>query len=231
MKYRDVGFAGPIKGFKMGDGFRLDVELPGEEDDRPWAQTFSGRIFPLVNPCVEDVHWPDIIYGLAHCNRFAGQAGVYSVAQHSILVADQLSLEWRLYGLLHDAHEAVIGDITTPVSHALQWHGDRACDGLGRVGLAIKQLKEGIDFAIYSAAGLAWPVPPAIARTVHIADQRAMMTERRDLMKRPHKSWGEALESVSPLPERIIPWRSPDHAVARFTLALGDAGLSGIHLL
>jgi hypothetical protein len=199
------------------------------EDDRPWAQTFSGRIFPLIDPCIGDVYWPDIICGLAHENRYSGQARTYSVAQHSIVVADQLPPKWRLYGLLHDAHEAYIGDITTPVSHALQMLGDGARDGLGRIGKAIRDLKAGIDFAVYSAANLPWPIPVQIENAIHLADVRAMMTERRDLMHKPPKSWGGRLENVEPLPDRIIPWRSPEHTIARFTMALGDAGLSGLH--
>jgi hypothetical protein len=32
------------------------------------------------------------------------------------------------------------------------------------------------------------------------------MTERRDLCAVPPASWGEHLESIMPLPERIVPW-------------------------
>ncbi len=193
-------------------------------DDRPWAQTFSGRVFPLVKPEPSDVYWPDVIYALAHENRFAGHVGTYSVAQHSILVGDQLPQEWRLYGYLHDGHEFVIGDFTTPASHALQLIVDGARYGLGPVGQGIRKLKSDIDRAIYIAAGLEYPVPLQIDNAVHIADVRAMMTERRDLMRKPPKSWGR-YEQVLPLPDRIVAW-SPTHTIARFMLALGDAGLN-----
>lgn len=196
-----------------------------DQDDRPWAQTFSGRVFPLIDPEPYDVYWPDVVYGLAHCNRFAGQVGTYVVAQHSIVVADQLPPEWRLYGLLHDGHEAYIGDPTRPFVQALQWYADGAIDDMGHVGKGVRKLKAGIDRAIYTAAGLEYPVPLRIDNAVHIADVRAMMTERRDLMRRPPKSWGRELEEVPPLPHRITAW-SPTHAIAQFVLALGDAGLN-----
>lgn len=182
----------------------------------PWVQTFSGRAFPLLDPKPEDVYWPDIVYGLAHINRFAGHAGTYSVAQHSCVVADQLPAEWRSYGLLHDAHEPYIGDITTPVKQALLILG-----GDGAWGA--HTLARRIDRAIYEAAELTWPVPQTIAEAVHIADERAMVTERRDLMKRPPKGWGK-YESVVPLPEHIERW-TPEQAIRRYAAALNAEGL------
>lgn len=188
----------------------------------PWLQTRSGRKFPLIDPCVEHVYWPDVIYALAHTNRFGGHVGHYSVAQHSCLVADQLRPEWRLYGLLHDAHEAYVGDIATPLKRAL---------GANRpyvTAPAMHQLDHivrGIDFAIYSAADLCYPVPQEIDEAVHIADRRAIVTERRDLHLPPPESWGEEYEKTVPLPEPIVRWNT-QQTIARFAGALMDAGLA-----
>lgn len=55
-----------------------------------------------------------IAFRLAHINRFNGDVGAYSVAQHSVLVASILRPEHKLAGLLHDVHEAFIGDNVTP---------------------------------------------------------------------------------------------------------------------
>lgn len=194
------------------------------EPAAPWVQTHSGRAFPLIEPHPADVYWPDIIYALAHLNRFSGHAGSYSVAQHSALVAEQLPPEWKLYGLLHDAHEATIGDITTPVSRALQILGD-GCEGYpGRVHRAIRQLKDGVDAAIYPAAGLDWPIPQTIEEAVHIADKRAFVTEVRDLLGRSNKSLGPEYERLVPLSESIIAWDA-GKATACFASALRVAGL------
>lgn len=193
----------------------------------PWVQTHSGRAFPLIDSQQSDVYWPDIIYALAHLNRFSGHADSYSVAQHSILVAKQLPQEWKLYGLLHDAHEAMIGDITTPVSRALQILGDGVEGGFcptGRVHRAIRQLKDGVDAAIYPAAGLHWPIPQTIEEAVHVADKRAFVTEVRDLLGRSSKSLGPDYECLVPLPESIIAWDT-DTTIARFGSALLAAGL------
>jgi hypothetical protein len=184
------------------------------DDPRPWLQTFNGRAFPLIDPDPSDVCFEDIAYALAHVNRFCGHAGAYSVAQHSIVVADQLRPEWRVYGLLHDAHEAFLCDVPTPLKKAIG----------GNMRTGLWGLSDAIDKAILRAADLCYPVPQEIAEAVHIADVRALVTERRDLMREPPRSWGEPYDSAVPLPDRIIRW-TPQQAMARFTLALGAAGV------
>jgi len=57
----------------------------------------------------------DIARRLAHINRYNGDVGTYSVAQHCVLVALMVPPVHRLAALLHDACEAYIGDMTSPV--------------------------------------------------------------------------------------------------------------------
>lgn len=176
--------------------------------NRPWLQTRSGRAFPLVDPEPSDVHWPDIVYALAHTNRFGGHVGPYSVAQHSVLVAEQLRPEWRAYGLLHDAHEAFIGDIPTPLKRWVE-----------RETNTLWCLADGIDRAILLAAGLCYPMPEEIAEAVHIADVRVLIAERRDLMRPPPHSWGREYDDVLPILDYIEIWHA-QKAIARFALML-----------
>lgn len=86
-----------------------------------WIMTASGRAFDFVEPSAEMVHWPDVAEHLAKTARFAGAtAGVfYSVAQHSVHVARLVAPEWAPWALLHDGHEAYLGDDTTPKKAAL----------------------------------------------------------------------------------------------------------------
>lgn len=69
---------------------------------------------------------------LSRLNRFLGYTlSGYSVAQHSVLVSQLVktdSPQVRLAALLHDAHESIIGDITSPVKAAL-----RGCHELKRL--------------------------------------------------------------------------------------------------
>ncbi len=62
-----------------------------------------------------------IAYALSNINRYTGHVGPYSVAQHSVLVAEQLSEHFnlKLSGLLHDTTEAYIGDVSSPLKRLL----------------------------------------------------------------------------------------------------------------
>lgn len=162
----------------------------------PWLQTASGRAYPLLQPGPVHIHWPDIADSLAKIARFNGHTvgAPYSVAQHCIIVADQLPPDWRPYGLLHDAHEAYVGDICRPVKEALRHLG---------AGTAVDALASAADTAILIAAGLSHPVPQDIALAVCKADLMALATERRDLMAASVQPWGILPD---PLPQVIRPW-------------------------
>lgn len=61
----------------------------------------------------------EVAHALSRLCRFTGHTEVtYSVAQHSLLVASlvaQTDPDLAIVGLLHDAHEAYLGDISRPV--------------------------------------------------------------------------------------------------------------------
>lgn len=65
--------------------------------------------------------WGDVAHALSQINRFNGHTSEpYSVAQHSLAVSYYLEQQGMSYaiqlgGLIHDAHEAYFGDISTPV--------------------------------------------------------------------------------------------------------------------
>lgn len=174
-------------------------------DRTPWTQTRSGRAVPLVGTQPEHIDFVnDIAPHLAEQVRFCGAAGTWTVADHCTVGADILSrpgLELvALAFLLHDAHEAYIGDITTPTVAALKEHlrrreGVVASDVISAV---IRLLKAELDRAIYIAAGLPWPLPDHVAEAVKTHDARMLMTERRDLMAPAPLPWG-SYERVPPL--------------------------------
>lgn len=144
-----------------------------------FVTTASGRSWRLLDPSPADVDFRDIAAHLARLCRFVGAGHTfYSVAQHSVLVASQLPPNMRLYGLLHDAHEAYLADISSPFKTAL-----RALGG----GEALAALVSRADAAIHEAAGLQWPPPADVAEAVHQADLRAFATEWRDVGPSPNE--------------------------------------------
>lgn len=88
--------------------------------------TFSGIQFDANNPEYDDVLLEDVAHGLSNVCRYGGQCPrFYSVAEHSVLVSNLLEYVFQanhtvqLEGLFHDAHEAYLGDIPTPLKRVL----------------------------------------------------------------------------------------------------------------
>lgn len=166
-----------------------------------WMQTIDGNKVSLTEPRKEDIVFSEVAHALSHLCRYAGHTKVfYSVAQHCCLVASLVPLELRLYGLLHDAHEAYIGDITTPVKEALGSAAD----------MALRTIESKLQKAIHEAAGLVWPPHPTVLGVVKYADLVALQTERRDLLAPPPQSWGRDLHLIQPNRNAIVPWTSTD---------------------
>lgn len=81
--------------------------------DKPWIMTHSGRRVNPLNVQIDDVDITDIAHALALTNRFGGHTVCpITVAQHSVLVSRMVPKEHAMQGLLHDASEAYLGDVT-----------------------------------------------------------------------------------------------------------------------
>ena len=175
-----------------------------------WSLSRNGRAIDLVNPSVEDVDFLEIADTLAHVYRWTGSAKHdVSVAWHTIIGVE--IARWRKLDhaipnwLLHDAHEARLGDIATPVAAAL---GEALCRSMrGHIlpdgqaesvwRTALSGLKRTHDAVIFMAAGLKAELPSA----VHEIDRIALMTERRDYLPASPRRWEGGLEHVPTYPK------------------------------
>lgn len=85
-------------------------------DSNVVIRTFTGLELNPLELRPEDIRIEDIAHALALCNRFAGHTRrPISVAQHSVYVARlaaPFGKDQALQGLLHDASEAYLGDVT-----------------------------------------------------------------------------------------------------------------------
>jgi hypothetical protein len=147
--------------------------------------TASGRVVDPTALTPDDVSIADIAHHLAFLCRFTGAVRYYwSVAQHSLLVHDlvarrrQTDYRLRLCALLHDATEAYLADVATPLKRALP-----------------EYLR--LERAAWAAIAERFALPCEIPDEVHRADLVALAIERRDLMPPSPVQWPE-LDGVVP---------------------------------
>lgn len=174
-------------------------------------RTNSGIDVMLANPTPDMINIRDIAHHLALINRFNGATETpYAVAQHSVLVADLLLAKKQpahvcLGGLLHDAHEAYLGNVPTPVKEML----------FGPVASRYDHAAFVFDGVLHTKFGL--QLSAIDLREIKLADLTALATEWRDLMP------GKCPLAATPSKQRVkpLPWhRAEDLFVKTFnTLA------------
>lgn len=158
--------------------------------------THSGTAYDFERPCLVDIHIRDIARSLSQTCRFTGHTRrFYSVAQHSVLVSYIVPPDMALVGLLHDAHEAYVGDVSTPLKTLLPDY-------------AIIEQRAWV--AVATRLGINPILPPDVKK----ADRILLATEKRDLMPRDERLWPE-INNIVPLQDRIKPWH-PEKALKRF---------------
>jgi hypothetical protein len=173
-----------------------------------WILTASGRQFWPLDARPEDVSLFDIAHALAKICRFGGHCRqFYSVAQHSIIVAQNFPGHKAL-ALLHDATEAYLGDMVRPL---------KLC--LPQFATAEDRLWE----VIATRFDLPLTNPRDVPRLKE-ADDRTLMTERRDIMPASPHPW--STHHSPPYPEPIIPWTTPAFAAEYFLSRAAAYGIS-----
>ena len=145
--------------------------------------TFTGKQFHFLNPTLGEIDIRDIAHALSLKCRFSGHCKtLYTVGEHSIRVAEILPSYLQLSGLLHDAAEAYIPDIPTPIKEKfglVEWEN-----------IILSKIEEKYSIGKH----------PLVKQ----ADLILRATEVRDLM--PNKiGWDKLLE---PLPGVIKPMES-----------------------
>jgi len=86
-------------------------------------QTFTGKIVDLQSPTPDVVDIEDVAHALSMICRYGGHCDeFYSVAEHSVVLeefAARISPKESLFFLLHDAAEAYLGDVVSPLKKVL----------------------------------------------------------------------------------------------------------------
>jgi 5'-deoxynucleotidase YfbR-like HD superfamily hydrolase len=148
-----------------------------------FIRTFTGVHFYPMDPRAEEIVIEDIAHALSMQCRFGGHSFFfYSVAQHSLRASNIVPPADALAALLHDAAEAYLVDVPSPVKAEL-------CE--------YRAIENRLLEVIAAKFGFQWPLPP----TVHAADAELLVAEMRDLfVKSPNwKTPISLLEEVYPL--------------------------------
>lgn len=142
----------------------------------------SGTMFDLidVDPYLIDIY--DIAHHLSLICRFTGATREhYSVAQHSLFVSLNVSPENAFAGLLHDAAEAYIGDVSRPLKKKLPEY---------------KRIEENIWEAIAWKFNIDVDLPAEVLE----ANRRICDTEQMKFLPKPIMSYDRVM---NPLPIRL----------------------------
>jgi hypothetical protein len=167
----------------------------------PWIQTASGLKFPLLDIDQNAISIEDIAHALSMLCRFNGQClRFYSVAEHSVHVSCEIAPELAFVGLMHDAAEAYIGDVPSPLKGELR---------------DFKGIEDKLIAAIAAKFGFAMPTDGSNdARELKRADKQLLVDEKVAIMTPEPEAWPPNAPYIKS-PGRIECW-SPETAKAKF---------------
>lgn len=148
-----------------------------------WMLTTTGAVIDLQFVGASDISVLDIAAALSKINRFTGHTSrLYSVAEHSLHVVQIMERELLitdphalLAGLMHDAHEAYVGDMSTPLKQVL--------------GEAWARVEDQIEQRVASRFDT-WAASQRWKAEIKRADLIALALERRDLLPPAGPDWG-----------------------------------------
>lgn len=153
-----------------------------------YMQTRTGLVIQYEDPIIDDITLEDIAQALSRLYRFNGHSDI-TVAQHSVMLAGVardrgLTVVHQRVALMHDAHEAYVGDMPTPLK--------RLCPHYVR-----------IEQIVAAAVRRRFRLPPEVMPTVKKLDRAWCNAEAdAELGHRIGPDWPD----VEPLEIKIKPW-------------------------
>lgn len=151
-------------GFDYGSGDRTVYWVPANDNrlarrKGDFMQTYTGLKFWPVDPRADEVDIRDIAHSLAMQCRYGGHSlRFYSVAEHSVHMARRVSPANAMWALLHDAAEAYLADVPSPLKRHLPGYKEA-------------------EARVMAAVCEHFDLPPEMPAEVHEADGRILADE------------------------------------------------------
>lgn len=159
-------------------------------DDRgPWVGTFTKKRLHFLDPSPDEIDITDIAHALSQVVRFNGHMQrFYTVAQHSVMLSKICDTHLAKTFLLHDAPEAYMGDMATPLKVLLPNY---------------EVIENNLCRAIFET----FDVNYELMDEIHELDYRACVTEAELMLPGGASGWGRQAEplgiSIIPVPPHI----------------------------
>lgn len=157
-----------------------------------WMQTFTGRHIRPTDPEShgdEDIDIRDIMWSLSKQDRYNGHGvRMYTVGEHLLRfmeIMNNMDRDVQAEGLMHDASEAYLHDITRPFKHS-------------DVMTPYRELEARWEDRIFTRFNLSYPMHP----TVRMVDNYMVAIEARPIMNASAADWG-ILEDPKKMAEEI----------------------------
>lgn len=157
-----------------------------------WTRTYTGKAVTVLDPDPDQIDIVDIAWALSRMGRYnchTPTQKLYSVAQHSVLVSHLCEPEDALWGLMHDATEAYVGDVVRPVKNQIS---------------GFQEIEDNVWRVIAKKYGIEGPMPDSVMH----ADNAILVIEARDLFgEDAYTSWGVPRKWTLPkYCPPIVPW-------------------------
>jgi len=149
-------------------------------------QTYTGKVIDFENSDPDQIDIEDIAQGLSKVCRFSGQCSeFYSVAQHSVYVSQKVKTN-QLQALLHDATEAYMADLPSPIK--------RLCPNYKKY-----------EARLWIAVCVRFKVPVMMSPALKLADLRMVITEHEVLFKDKDDEVWKHLDHISSYRMTVLP--------------------------
>lgn len=164
----------------------------------PYITTISGTKFYFLNPDPDTIDIEDIAYALSNLCRYTGHVRkFYSVAEHCVHVSNLLPPNLALDGLLHDAAEAYLNDLASPVKQFLPDY---------------KKMEANLYAAIAEKFNICAPEDVLVKE----ADTIQLHTEAMQLLPSGDGNWADPLQAIGFEPYGWLPREGKKHFLDRY---------------